>query len=502
MSYILALDEGTTSCRGIVFDLNGQCHGVAQQEFEQIFPQPGWVEHDATEIFAKQAEMAKEAIQKAGIGPSDLAGIGITNQRETVVVWDRRTGKPIYNAIVWQDRRTAEMMKRWSGGGNDQMVRDKTGLLIDTYFCASKLAWLLENIEGARAAAEAGHLAFGTIECWLLWNLTDGKVHATDESNACRTLLYNIHSRQWDEDLLSLFDIPAALLPEVVPCSGEFGTTTTLGGTIPIRGMIGDQQAALFGQACVQPGMAKSTFGTGCFLLLNTGEQPMVSQNNLLTTIAWSTADGICNYALEGSVFMGGATIQWLRDGLGIIKSAVDVNALAASVPDSGGVVLVPAFAGLGAPYWDAWARGSILGMTRGSTSAHIARAALEGIAFTVYDVLQSMKEDSGIAISEVRVDGGAAASDLLMQIQADLLNVEVLRPTLLETTAFGAAGMAALAAGLLAGPESMGEHWNLDRKFEPDMDSDNRERMLKQWQQGISRARCWAGEEGNSDES
>ncbi len=502
MSYILALDEGTTSCRGIVFDLNGQCHGVAQQEFEQIFPQPGWVEHDATEIFAKQAEMAKEAIQKAGIGPSDLAGIGITNQRETVVVWDRRTGKPIYNAIVWQDRRTAEMMERWSGGGNDQMVRDKTGLLIDTYFCASKLAWLLENIEGARAAAEAGHLAFGTIECWLLWNLTDGKVHATDESNACRTLLYNIHSRQWDEDLLSLFDIPAALLPEVVPCSGEFGTTTTLGGTIPIRGMIGDQQAALFGQACVQPGMAKSTFGTGCFLLLNTGEQPMVSQNNLLTTIAWSTADGICNYALEGSVFMGGATIQWLRDGLGIIKSAVDVNALAASVPDSGGVVLVPAFAGLGAPYWDAWARGSILGMTRGSTSAHIARAALEGIAFTVYDVLQSMKEDSGIAISEVRVDGGAAASDLLMQIQADLLNVEVLRPTLLETTAFGAAGMAALAAGLLSGPESMGEHWNLDRKFEPDMDSDNRERMLKQWQQGISRARCWAGEEGNSDES
>ena len=502
MSYILALDEGTTSCRGIVFDLNGQCHGVAQQEFEQIFPQPGWVEHDATEIFAKQAEMAKEAIQKAGIGPSDLAGIGITNQRETVVVWDRRTGKPIYNAIVWQDRRTAEMMERWSGGGNDQMVRDKTGLLIDTYFCASKLAWLLENIEGARAAAEAGHLAFGTIECWLLWNLTDGTVHATDESNACRTLLYNIHSRQWDEDLLSLFDIPAALLPEVVPCSGEFGTTTTLGGTIPIRGMIGDQQAALFGQACVQPGMAKSTFGTGCFLLLNTGEQPMVSQNNLLTTIAWSTADGICNYALEGSVFMGGATIQWLRDGLGIIKSAVDVNALAASVPDSGGVVLVPAFAGLGAPYWDAWARGSILGMTRGSTSAHIARAALEGIAFTVYDVLQSMKEDSGIAISEVRVDGGAAASDLLMQIQADLLNVEVLRPTLLETTAFGAAGMAALAAGLLAGPESMGEHWNLDRKFEPDMDSDNRERMLKQWQQGISRARCWAGEEGNSDES
>ncbi|MDG1807297.1 MAG: glycerol kinase GlpK [Pirellulaceae bacterium] len=502
MSYILALDEGTTSCRGIVFDLNGQCHGVAQQEFEQIFPQPGWVEHDATEIFAKQAEMAKEAIQKAGIGPSDIAGIGITNQRETVVLWDRRTGKPIYNAIVWQDRRTAEMMKRWSGGGNDQMVRDKTGLLIDTYFCASKLAWLLENIEGARAAAEAGHLAFGTIECWLLWNLTDGKVHATDESNACRTLLYNIHSRQWDEDLLSLFDIPAALLPEVVPCSGEFGTTTTLGGTIPIRGMIGDQQAALFGQACVQPGMAKSTFGTGCFLLLNTGEQPMVSQNNLLTTIAWSTADGICNYALEGSVFMGGATIQWLRDGLGIIKSAVDVNALAASVPDSGGVVLVPAFAGLGAPYWDAWARGSILGMTRGSTSAHIARAALEGIAFTVYDVLQSMKEDSGIALSEVRVDGGAAASDLLMQIQADLLNVEVLRPTLLETTAFGAAGMAALAAGLLAGPESMGEHWNLDRKFEPDMDSDNRERMLKQWQQGISRARCWAGEEGNSDES
>ncbi|MDG2014538.1 MAG: glycerol kinase GlpK [Pirellulaceae bacterium] len=502
MSYILALDEGTTSCRGIVFDLDGQCHGVAQQEFEQIFPQPGWVEHDATEIFSKQVEMAKEAIQKAGIAPSDLAGIGITNQRETVVLWDRRTGKPIYNAIVWQDRRTAEMMNRWRGGGNDEMVREKTGLLIDTYFCASKLAWLLENIEGARAAAEAGHLAFGTIDCWLLWNLTDGKVHATDESNACRTLLYNIHSRQWDKDLLSLFDIPVSLLPEVVPCSGEFGTTTALGGSIPVRGMIGDQQAALFGQACVQPGMAKSTFGTGCFLLLNTGEQPMASQNNLLTTIAWSTADGVCNYALEGSVFMGGATIQWLRDGLGIIKSAVDVNELAASVPDSGGVVLVPAFAGLGAPHWDAWARGSILGMTRGSTSAHIARAALEGIAFTVYDVLQSMKEDSGIQLSEVRVDGGAAASNLLMQIQADLLDVEVLRPTLLETTAFGAAGMAALAAGLLDGPQSMGEHWTLDRKFEPDMESEKRSGMLKLWQQGIGRARHWAGEQGNSDES
>ncbi|MCH2152439.1 MAG: glycerol kinase GlpK [Phycisphaerales bacterium] len=496
MARLLALDEGTTSCRAIVFDLDGQRLGVAQQEFEQIFPQPGWVEHDATEIYEKQSRMAQQVLAETGVNPEELAGIGITNQRETVVVWDRRTGQPIGNAIVWQDRRTAELMDRWRGGGNDEMVHEKTGLLLDPYFCASKLSWLLDNVEGARSAADAGHLAFGTIDCWLLWNLTNGAVHATDESNASRTLLYNIRSREWDQDLLRLFNIPEAVLPEVVPCSGELGSTTVLGGNVAVRGMIGDQQSALFGQACVKPGMAKSTFGTGCFLLLNTGDQPMVSNNNLLATIAWSTSSGECTYALEGSVFMGGATIQWLRDGLGIIKSAAEVNELAASVPDSGGVVLVPAFAGLGAPYWDAWARGSISGLTRGSTSAHIARAALEGIACTVTDVLNAMEQDAGIPLKELRVDGGAAASDLLMQIQTDLLNVEVLRPTMLETTAFGAVGMAAMAAGVMPGPDDMADHWTLDRRFKSQIDDTRRRDLLRQWKRGVERARGWAEED------
>ena len=496
MARLLALDEGTTSCRAIVFDLDGQRLGVAQEEFKQIFPQPGWVEHDAMQIYDTQARMAQQVLAETGVKPEELAGIGITNQRETVVVWDRRTGKPVCNAIVWQDRRTAELMDRWRGGGNDEMVKERTGLLLDPYFCASKLAWLLENVEGARTAANEGHLAFGTIDCWLLWNLTGGAVHATDESNAARTLLYNIRNRAWDQDLLDLFDIPEAMLPEVVPCSGELGTTEILGGTAAIRGMIGDQQSALFGQACINPGMAKSTFGTGCFLLMNTGDQPMVSKNNLLTTIGWSTSNGDCTYALEGSVFMGGATIQWLRDGLGIIEKAADVNELAASVPDSGGVVLVPAFAGLGAPYWDAWARGSIFGLTRGSTSAHIARAALEGIAYTVRDVLSAMEQDAGIPLAEVRVDGGAAASDLLMQIQTDLLDVEVLRPTMLETTAFGAVGMAAMAAGVMPGPAEMADHWTLDRRFKSQIDDARRRELLSQWQRGVERARGWAGED------
>ncbi|MEE2908632.1 MAG: glycerol kinase GlpK [Planctomycetota bacterium] len=496
MSLLLALDEGTTSCRAIIFNLTGERLCTTQREFEQIYPQPGWVEHDAAKIFSTQADMAKQVLAESGTSVSDLAGIGITNQRETVVLWDRRTGEPIHNAIVWQDRRTADLMERWRGGGNDEMVREKTGLLLDPYFCASKLAWLLENVEGARSAANDGHLAFGTIECWLLWNLTGGQVHATDESNACRTLLYDIHNRCWDDDLLRLFDIPASILPEVVPCSGDLGETDLFGGTVPIRGMIGDQQSALFGQACVKPGMAKSTSGTGCFLLLNTGEQAVRSENKLLTTIAWSTPGSPCTYALEGSVFMGGATIQWLRDGLEIIESAPDVNDLAASVPDSGGVVLVPAFAGLGAPYWDPWARGAILGMTRGSTAAHVARAALDGIACSVTDLLHAMEHDSGICLSEVRVDGGAAASDLLMQIQANLLNVDVLRPTLLETTAYGAAAMAAMAAGILDGPESMSDYWALDRKFKCDIDDAQREGMMNQWSRGVERALQWAGDE------
>ncbi|MCH2133198.1 MAG: glycerol kinase GlpK [Phycisphaerales bacterium] len=496
MTRLLALDEGTTSCRAIVFDLNGQNLGTAQQEFKQIFPQPGWVEHDATEIAAAQTRMAQDVLRQTGVEPAELAGIGITNQRETVVLWDRRTGEPIHNAIVWQDRRTADVMDRWRGGGNDEMVRDKTGLLLDPYFCASKLAWLFDNVDGARAAARDGHLAFGTIECWLLWNLTEGRVHATDESNACRTLLYDIHARQWDDDLLALFDIPASVLPDVVPCSGDLGETTVLGGSIPVRGMIGDQQSALFGQACVKPGMAKSTYGTGCFLLLNTGEEAVMSENKLLTTIGWSTSDGSCTYALEGSVFMGGATVQWLRDGLGIIDSAPEVNELAATVPDSGGVVLVPAFAGLGAPYWDPWARGAILGLTRGSTAAHVARAALDGVACSVVDLLHAMERDSGIPLKEVRVDGGAAASDQLMQIQTDLLNVHVLRPTMLETTAFGAASMAALAAGALDSVESMGDHWALDHRFEPEMEDAVRQQILDRWSRGVERARAWAGED------
>ena len=496
MAAILALDEGTTSCRAIIFTDGGERIATAQREFEQIYPKPGWVEHDATEIFTTQADMAKQVLAETGLSPSDLAGIGITNQRETVVLWDRRTGEPVHNAIVWQDRRTADLMDRWRGGGNDEMVRAKTGLLLDPYFCASKLSWLLDNVEGARAAANDGHLAFGTIECWLLWKLSDGIVHSTDESNACRTLLYDIHARCWDDELLRLFDIPASILPEVVPCSGELGETTMFGGMMPIRGMIGDQQSALFGQACIHPGMAKSTFGTGCFLLMNTGEQAVESQSGLLTTIAWSTPDSKCTYALEGSVFMGGATIQWMRDGLGIIKSAPEVNELADSVPDSGGVVLVPAFAGLGAPYWDPWARGAILGMTRGTTAAHVARAGLEGIACSVTDLLHAMTNDSEISLAEVRVDGGAAASNLLMQIQADLLDVDVLRPTLLETTAFGAASMAGLAAGLLDEPGAMGEHWTLDRRFTPSIDDEKRKELMSRWSQGVKRAQHWAGDQ------
>ena len=496
MTVMLALDEGTTSCRAILFDLEGNRLAVAQEEFPQIFPQPGWVEHDASVIFDVQRRMASEVLDTPGLDVSDLAGIGITNQRETVVLWDRRTGVPIHNAIVWQDLRTADLMHRWKGG--EDMIRSRTGLLLDPYFCASKLWWLLENVEGARAAARDGHLAFGTIDCWLLWNLTDRRVHATDESNASRTLLYNIHDRCWDKDLLELFEIPESILPEVVPCSGHLGESTCFGSAIPVRGMIGDQQSALFGQACTEPGMAKSTYGTGCFLLLNTGDKPVESSNKLLSTIAWSLEGGQCVYALEGSVFMGGATIQWLRDGLGIIDSAADVNELASKVDDTGGVVLVPAFAGLGAPYWDARARGSILGMTRGTNRSHVALAALQGIACSVTDLLHAMESDSGISLKQVRVDGGAAASDLLMQIQANLLDVEVCRPTMLETTAFGAASMVAIAAGAIDGPSAMGGHWKQDRSFTSDVDEDERGKIMNRWHAAVERSRNWSGDEAD----
>ncbi len=494
MTVMLALDEGTTSCRAILFDLKGNRLAVAQEEFPQIFPQPGWVEHDAKVIFEVQSRMASEVLGSPGVDLSDLAGIGITNQRETVVLWDRRTGEPIHNAIVWQDLRTVDLMPRWKG--SEDMIRSRTGLLLDPYFCASKLWWLLENVEGARSAARDGHLAFGTIDCWLLWNLTDRRVHATDESNASRTLLYNIHDRCWDRDLLDTFDIPESILPDVVPCSGNLGESRCFGSSIPVRGMIGDQQSALFGQACIEPGMAKSTYGTGCFLLLNTGDKPVESSNRLLSTIAWSFEGGECTYALEGSVFMGGATIQWLRDGLGIIESAADVNELASKVDDTGGVVLVPGFAGLGAPYWDARARGSILGMTRGTNKSHVALAALEGIACSVTDLLRAMESDSGISLKQVRVDGGAAASDLLMQIQANLLNVEVCRPTMLETTAFGAASMVAIAAGALEGPAAMSEHWQQDRSFTSSVDEGEREKTMRRWHAGVERSRNWSGEE------
>ncbi len=493
MAFILALDQGTTSSRAILFDHAGAVHAMAQREFRQIFPQNGWVEHDPLEIWKTQLQVAQEAMQSASISAADIAAIGITNQRETTVLWNRVTGQPIHNAIVWQDRRTAPLCDRLAADGHLQSIQQKTGLIVDSYFSATKLRWLLDNVPGARAAAQRGELAFGTIDTWLLWNLTAGRVHLTDVSNASRTMLFNIHTLRWDDDLLKLLDIPREILPQVRSCSEIYGETESsfFGRAIPIGGVAGDQQAALFGQTCFEAGLAKNTYGTGCFLLMNVGDTPMASKNRLLTTIAWQRGEKL-EYALEGSVFIGGAVVQWLRDGLKIINAAADIEKLAATVPDSAGVYLVPAFAGLGAPHWDPHARGTIVGLTRGVTAAHIARAALESIAFQVADLLDAMQSDSQIRIAQLRVDGGAAANDLLMQFQADLLRVPIVRPKVTETTALGAAYLAGLAVGFWKSPQDVQANWQIESTFEPQRPETEMLERRRRWSKAISRALDW----------
>ncbi|MEO8753485.1 MAG: glycerol kinase GlpK [Casimicrobiaceae bacterium] len=492
MSLVLALDQGTTSSRAILFDRDGSVRATAQAEFRQIFPQPGWVEHDATEIWATQSGVLHEALAKAHIGAEDVAAIGITNQRETTIIWDRATGRPIANAIVWQDRRTAPLCDELRAAGHAPLFAQKTGLVLDAYFSGTKVRWLLDHVDGARARAQRGELAFGTVDSWLIWHLTGGRVHCTDASNASRTLLLNIHTGAWDDELLALLDIPRAMLPTVVPSSGVCGHARIGGIDVPIAGIAGDQQAALFGQACLAPGMAKNTYGTGCFLLLNTGAVPVASRNNLLTTIAW-LREGRLDYALEGSVFIGGAVVQWLRDGLQIIRNAGEIEALAASVPDNGGVYLVPAFAGLGAPHWDAYARGAMFGLTRGATRGHIARAALEAIAFQSADLLSAMERDAGLKLSELRADGGAAANNLLLQFQADLLGVPVVRPHVLETTALGAAYLAGLAVGYWTSTGDISANWRVDRRFEPGMPAERALELRAQWDKAVARTKGWA---------
>ena len=489
MPHILALDQGTTSCRALVFDEHGAVCAVAQKEFRQIFPQPGWVEHDAQEIWATQSGVAAEALVRAGLAARDLAAVGLTNQRETTVVWDRATGEPIANAIVWQDRRTAAHCEQLKAGGHAPFIAERTGLVVDAYFSATKLRWLLDHIPGARARAETGELLFGTIDSWLAWKLTGGARHVTDATNAARTMLFNIHTGAWDDELLALFDIPRVLLPEVVASSGIIGECACVVPGVPLAGLAGDQHAALFGQACTQPGMVKNTYGTGCFLLMNTGSAPMPSRHRLLTTLAWRRGE-TTTYALEGSVFIGGAVVQWLRDGLGIIRSAGEIEALAASVPDADGVTFVPAFAGLGAPHWDARARGTIGGLTRGSTAGHIARAALESIAFQTADVLDAMRADSGIVVRELRADGGAARNDLLLQFQADLIGVPVVRSAISETTALGAAFFAGLAAGVWRDENEVARQWRAARIFEPRMAATERAARLGAWREAVARAK------------
>lgn len=492
--YILALDQGTTSSRAIVFDGNGHPAAVAQREFEQLFPRPGWVEHRPEDILESQLTVAHEALGRAGVNPAQIAAVGITNQRETTILWDRRTGKPLANAIVWQDRRTAPICDALRQAGLEPLFRERTGLVLDAYFSGTKLAWLLREIPGAAEAAKRGDLAFGTVDTWLVWNLTGGRHHITDASNASRTLLYNLHTGDWDDDLLRALDIPRAVLPEVTDSSGSLGTAdrNVLPGAPLIGGIAGDQQAALFGQLCLQPGMVKNTYGTGCFMLLFTGDHAPMSRNNLLTTVAWRR-NGTLAYALEGSVFIAGAVVQWLRDGLGIIGSAPEIEALAASVPDSGGVYLVPAFAGLGAPWWDPRARGTIVGITRGTTRAHIARAALEAIALQVADVLDAMREDAGLTITELRVDGGASANNLLMQIQADLCGIPIARPRVVETTALGAALLAGQAAGLWPDDAALSQCRSEDRRFLPAGEPGERQTRRDLWRRALERARGWA---------
>jgi len=496
MPHVLALDQGTTSSRAIVFDESGAQVATAQREFRQIFPRSGWVEHDPREIWESQLAVAREALARAGLSARDLAALGITNQRETTLVWDRATGTPIANAIVWQDRRTAEACDRLKREGREPLFRERTGLVLDPYFSGTKLAWILDHVPGAREAAEAGRLAFGTVDTWLIWNLTGGALHATDVTNASRTLLWNLRTEDWDEELLEILDVPRGLLPEVRSSSEVYAETLPelLGAPVPVAGVAGDQQAALFGQACLSPGMVKNTYGTGCFLLMNAGDRPVASSHELLTTPAWRIG-GRTSYALEGSVFVAGAVVQWLRDGLGLIRSAAEVEALAASVPDSGGVVLVPAFTGLGAPHWDAYARGALVGITRGTTAAHIARAALEAIAFQVTDVLAAMEADSGVPVAELRVDGGAAANDLLMQLQADLAGVPVVRPRVQETTALGAAYLAGLAAGVWKSTDEIAARWQVERTFEPRMDREKAAAMRARWARAVERAKGWENE-------
>jgi glycerol kinase len=493
MPYILALDQGTTSSRAMVFDHDGNIVAVGQREFQQIFPRPGWVEHDPNEIWATQIAVATEALGRAHLRPRDIAAIGITNQRETTVVWDRETGAAVYNAIVWQDRRTAEYCDRLKREGHEDFIRQRTGLVIDAYFSGSKVAWILDNVPGAREKAEAGKLAFGTIDSWLVWQLTSDSTHVTDVTNASRTMLFNINARQWDEDLLKLLCVPASMLPQVRPSSEVYGrVSTTLGiAGVPIAGIAGDQQAALFGQMCLTPGMAKNTYGTGCFLLQNTGDRPAVSRNRLLSTVAWQIG-GKTMYALEGSVFIGGAVVQWLRDGLGLIAKSSDVAALAMSVPDNGGVYLVPAFSGLGAPHWDPYARGTIVGITRGTTAGHLARAAVESIAFQVADLLSAVKDDSGIDLPELRVDGGAAVNDGLLQFQADLPGVTVVRPRVTETTALGAAYLAGLAVGFWDSTDTLARHWLVDRRFEPSQPASHSAARRAEWHEALNRSKGW----------
>jgi glycerol kinase len=487
--YILSLDQGTSSSRAIVFDHKGQIRSVAQREFTQYFPKPGWVEHNPHEIWSSQASVIAEAITSIDINGHNIAGIGITNQRETTIVWDRETEEPIYNAIVWQDRRTSEYCDSLKEAGHTEFIRSRTGLIIDAYFSATKIKWILDNVPGARERAEKGKLMFGTVDTWLIWRLTRGDVHVTDVSNASRTMLFNIHTLQWDEELLRLFDIPLSMMPEVRSSSEVYGHTksTIFAHEVPISGIAGDQQAALFGQMCVEPGAVKNTYGTGCFLLMNSGEKPIDSKNNLLTTIAWKIGDTV-NYALEGSIFVGGSVVQWLRDGLGIIRSSSEVEALAASVPDTAGVYFVPALTGLAAPYWDQYARGSISGISRGTTAAHIARAALEGIAYQTLDIVDAMQRDSGIKLCELKVDGGAARNNLLMQFQSDLLFTRVIRPKVTETTALGAAYLAGLAVGYWDSIEDIKQQWQADCVFEPAAEPEQIEKAIDGWHDAVRR--------------
>ena len=487
--FILALDQGTSSSRAIVFDRNGQTRAVAQKEFTQIFPKPGWVEHNPMEIWSSQASVIAEAITSIDINGLDIAGIGITNQRETTIVWDAETGEPVYNAIVWQDRRTSEYCDSLKAEGLTDKIRSKTGLIIDAYFSATKIRWILENVPGAREKAEQGKLRFGTVDTWLIWMLTRGEVHVTDVSNASRTMVYNIHELCWDKELLELFGIPESMMPEVKSSSEVYGhtKTTLFAHEVPIAGIAGDQQAALFGQMCTEPGSVKNTYGTGCFLLMNSGEKPITSSNNLLTTIAWKIGDKV-NYALEGSIFVAGSVVQWLRDGLGIIRSSSEIEALAASVPDNGGVYFVPALTGLGAPYWDQYAKGCMYGISRGTTAAHIARAALEGIAFQTMDIVNAMQKDAGVELAELKVDGGASRNNLLMQFQADILGTSVIRPKVTETTALGAAYLAGLAVGYWESIDHIKSQWAVDASFAPSVSEETVKELKAGWADAIGR--------------